>query len=323
MCPNRRNSTVLELPDSADVEAASERVSQWVLNTPLLGGRSLNALVDCDLHFKCENLQRTGSFKFRGATNTLLQLLESGPCAGVATHSSGNHGAALALAAREFNVPAHVVIPENATAVKRQAIEIYGAQVVSCGETLAEREAALAEVVARTGAEFVPPYNDARVIAGQGTAALEMIHAQPELDEVWVPVGGGGLASGTLLALRHRGVSVFGVEPALADDARDSLKKGEIQPQLPPRTIADGLRTALGPITFEILRGFELPICTVSEQAIIAAQRLLWNRLKLVVEPSGAVAFAGLLSCAEAEPQRFRNRRIGVLISGGNCAFPG
>lgn len=309
------------LPDFADVRAARERLKGHVLETPVFGRRSLNTQVGCEIYFKCENLQRTGSFKYRGASNAVM-LLEQNAERGVATHSSGNHGAALALAARERGVPAYIVVPDNAPATKRQAIEIYGGRLIESGPTLAEREATLAGVLEETGAHFVPPYNHGSVIAGQATAALELHDAQPDLEEVWVPVGGGGLASGTVLAMQERGVRVVGAEPALADDAYWSLRKGEIQPPKPPLTVADGLRTALGTLTFTILSRYGLNIVRVGEDEILAAQRLIWSRLKLVVEASSAVPFAALLQTVAAAPEVYRGRRVGILLSGGNVQFP-
>ena len=314
-------SDPLPLPGLEEVLAARARLQGRVLKTPVFGGRSLNSQFGCELFFKCENLQRTGSFKYRGATNAVLQLDENSK-RGVTTHSSGNHGAALALAAAEQSIPAHIVVPANATRAKREAIVRYGGRVIDCGPSLAEREAALARVREETGAEFVAPYNDARVIAGQGTAVLELLDEQPDIDDVWVPVGGGGLASGTVLAITGRRVRVLGAEPELADDAYWSLEKGAIQPPRPPLTIADGLRTALGSLTFAILHQYRLPIVCVSEQAIFDAQRLIWERLKLVVEPSAAVPLAGLIVALGQSPGDFRGRRIGILLSGGNLQLP-
>lgn len=312
----------LALPDFDDVRAARARLEGRVLETPVFAGRSLNAQLGCTIFFKCENLQRTGSFKYRGASNSVL-LLGADAGRGVATHSSGNHGAALALAARERGIPAYIVVPDNAPATKRRAIEIYGGRLITSGPSLAEREATLADVLAETGAHFVPPYNHGPVIAGQATAALELHDAQPQLDEVWVPVGGGGLASGTVLAMQERGVRVVGAEPELADDAYWSLRRGAIQPPKPPLSIADGLRTALGTLTFAILSRYGLNIVRVGEDEILAAQRLIWSRLKLVVEPSAAVPFAALSKTVAADPDAYRGRRVGVLLSGGNVAFPG
>lgn len=303
-------------PCLSDVLAARERLDGRVHQTPVYASRSLDALVGCSIVFKCENLQRSGSFKARGALNTLLQLDADELRLGVATHSSGNHGAALAMAAQDLGIAATIVVPANAPATKRSAIAAYGAQIVECGPTLAEREAALAEVVVATGAIFVAPYNDSRVIAGQGTTALELIESHPAVEQIWVPVGGGGLASGCVLVVQNTGVRVVASEPELADDAFRSLASGELQPALPPRTIADGLRTALGPLNFEILRDYALTIHRVSEAEISAAQKLLMQRLKLVVEPSAAVPFAGLLNVSRL--QQLDARCVGVVLTGGN-----
>jgi len=309
------------LPDRGAVEAAAERLAGKVLETPVVHRESFCRWLGCNVYFKCETFQRTGSFKFRGATHAISRLDEAAREAGVTTHSSGNHGAALALAARDAGLPARIVVPRGANPLKRAAIEAYGGQIVDCGETLAEREAALARVCEETGAVFVPPYDHPDIVAGQGTAALELVRTVSGLDEVWVPVGGGGLAGGTLLALAPES-TVIGVEPELADDAYWSLERGEIQPQRPPRTIADGLRTALGELPFALFRRYGLTIRTVSEADIVNAQRLLWQRLKLVVEPSGAVPLAGLLEAVAAEPARYARARVGVILSGGNAAFP-
>ncbi len=307
---------MIRRPCLSDVLAARERLDGRVHQTPVYTSRSLDALVGCSIVFKCENLQRSGSFKARGALNTLLQLDADELRLGVATHSSGNHGAALAMAAQDLGIAATIVVPANAPATKRSAIAAYGAQIVECGPTLAEREAALAEVVVATGAIFVAPYNDSRVIAGQGTTALELIESHPAVEQIWVPVGGGGLASGCVLVAQNTGVRVVASEPELADDAFRSLASGELQPALPPRTIADGLRTALGPLNFEILRDYALTIHRVSEAEICAAQKLLMQRLKLVVEPSAAVPFAGLLNVSRL--QQLDARCVGVILTGGN-----
>lgn len=307
---------MIRRPCLSDVLAARERLDGRVHQTPVYASRSLDALVGCSIVFKCENLQRSGSFKARGALNTLLQLDADELRLGVATHSSGNHGAALAMAAQDLGIAATIVVPANAPATKRSAIAAYGAQIVECGPTLAEREAALAEVVVATGAIFVAPYNDSRVIAGQGTTALELIESHPAVEQIWVPVGGGGLASGCVLVVQNTGVRVVASEPELADDAFRSLASGELQPALPPRTIADGLRTALGPLNFEILRDYALTIHRVSEAEISAAQKLLMQRLKLVVEPSAAVPFAGLLNVSRL--QQLDARCVGVILTGGN-----
>lgn len=304
------------LPTLADVLAAAERLRPHVHRTPVLTCATLDGLAGARLFFKCENFQKAGAFKFRGATNAVLSLADDEAARGVATHSSGNHAAALALAAGRRGLAAHIVMPETAPPVKRAAVAAYGGRIRFCAPTLAAREAALAEVVAATGATVVHPYNDPRVIAGQGTAALELLAEVPELDAIVAPVGGGGLLSGTALAAagaepRPR---VIGVEPAAADDARLSLAEGRIVPAGDPRTVADGLRTALGDLTFAILRRHAERIVAVSEDAIVAAMRLIWERMKIVVEPSSAVVLAALL----ADEAGLRGRRVGLILSGGN-----
>ncbi|TNF88489.1 MAG: threonine/serine dehydratase [Gammaproteobacteria bacterium] len=319
--------TALQLPDCSDVLAAAARISDRVLKTPTLSRASLNESLGFEVVFKCENLQRTGSFKFRGASNAVGRLVETLASADerpvVTTHSSGNHGAALALAASQAGLDSIVVVPKGANPLKRAAVERYGGQIVDSGETLADREASLATVVDEHDAFFIPPYDHPDIIAGQGTAALELMEEAGALDEVWVPVGGGGLASGTLLALSGASDTVVrGVEPELADDAYWSLLKGSIQPQKPPLTVADGLRTALGQIPFQLFQQHRLSISRVSEAEILTAQALVWQRLKLVVEPSGVVPLAGLLAAARAEPEAYRGGRYGVIFSGGNALLP-
>jgi threonine dehydratase len=308
------------LPGREDVLAARDRLRGTVLETGVAERASVSDWVGCSVFFKCENQQRSGSFKYRGASNAVFQLDDT--VADAATHSSGNHGAALALAARNRGIRAHVVMPAGANPKKREAVIRYGGRVVDSGETLAEREAALETVLEETGAACVPPYDHPHVIAGQGTAALEFASQVPDLDELWVPVGGGGLASGSLLALSDSPTRVVGVEPELADDAFWSLEKGELQPQRPPKTIADGLRTALGSQPFEIFRRFGLRIVTVSEAEIESAQRAIWERLKLVVEPSGAAPLAGLVRAVRSNPGEYTGKRVGVILSGGNALYP-
>jgi threonine dehydratase len=268
------------------------------------------------LFFKCENLQVAGAFKARGAMNAVFSLSDREAKLGVATHSSGNHAAALALAARRRGIRAYVVMPENAPAVKQRAVAEYGAEIVRCKPTLAAREEGLSEVIARTGAVVVHPYDDLRIIAGQGTAALELCQEVSDLDVIMAPVGGGGLLSGTALAVR--GVSprtrVLGAEPELADDAFRSLQAGRIIPSTYPETIADGLRTSLGDLTFPIIRQHVDAIVTVGEAGIVAAMRAIWERMKLVVEPSAAVPLAAILSGRVD----LTGKRVGIILSGGN-----
>ncbi len=298
----------------ANLEQASARLAKVVRRTPVETCRTLDEREGASLFFKCEHLQRGGAFKLRGASNAVLSLSETEATRGVATHSSGNHAAALALAARRRGVEATIVMPVDAPAIKRAAVEEYGARIVPCGPTLADREATLAAVVEMSGATVVHPYDDARVIAGQATAARELFEQVPELDVVIAPVGGGGLLSGTALAARYFSprTLVVGAEPALADDAAESLRLGVRQGQRPPRTIADGLRTALGALPFAILRACEVPIEVVPEAAIVAAMRMTWERAKMPIEASAAVAVA------VATSGRYAGKRVGVVLSGGN-----
>ena len=311
----------MDLPDFEDVRAAHARIRERVHRTPVMTCRTLDAMVGARLFFKCENLQRVGAFKFRGATHAVLCLDQAAAARGVVTHSSGNHAQALALAARERGIPATVVMPEGSPAVKVAAVRGYGARVVFCANTLAAREQACAEVQAASGATLVHAYDDARVIAGQGTAALELLEEVGPLDMVVAPVGGGGLMAGTALAVHGLApeARVWGAEPALADDAARSLASGALQPPLPPVSVADGLRTALCPRTFAILRQHLEGIGTCPEDSILPAARLLGERMKLVVEPSGAVPLACLLEGTVPG----RGLRVGVLLSGGNVDLGG
>jgi len=303
-------------PYFEDVLAAAERIQGHVHRTPVITCAGIDGIAGAEIHFKCENLQKVGAFKARGATNAVLALDEDAARRGVATHSSGNHAAALARAARLRGVPAHIVMPATAPPVKRAAVEGYGAEITECEPTLEAREATLREVVARTGATYIHPYDEPMVIAGQGTAALELITDVPDLELVLAPVGGGGLLSGTAIAVSgsRPEIEVWGTEPAGADDAFRSLRDGRLHPSVEPRTIADGLLTALSERTFRILRNHVGGILRVSEEGIVRAMRLLWERAKLVVEPSGAVPLAAVLEHRE----RFAGRRVGIILSGGN-----
>ncbi|NOY89753.1 MAG: pyridoxal-phosphate dependent enzyme [Deltaproteobacteria bacterium] len=305
------------LPSLEDVRAAARRIAPHIHRTPVMRSRTLDAMANASLYFKCENLQRVGAFKMRGATNAIFSLSDAVARRGVATHSSGNHAQAVALAAKLRGVDAHVVMPEDAPEVKRAAAESYGARIVTCASNLRAREQTLAEVVEATGATPIHPYDDARVIAGQGTAALELLEQEPELDVLIAPVGGGGLLSGSALAASSQGgaLRVIGAEPAAADDAFRSLESGQRQPSLDPVTLADGLRTALGELPFRILREHDVRIRLVDEPEIVGAMRLVWERMKLLIEPSAAVAVATALFDAEAG---LAGMRVGVLLSGGN-----
>lgn len=299
-----------------DIRQAAERIRPHAHRTPVMTCRSLDERVGAQVFMKCENLQKVGAFKFRGACNAVFSLSPDEAARGVATHSSGNHAQALALAARMRGIPAYIVMPRNAPAVKQAAVAGYGGIITLCEPTLAARESTLAEVVAATGAEVVHPYNDARVIAGQGTAALELLADVPALDVIMAPVGGGGLLSGTAIAARAVApqIRVIAAEPAGADDAFRSLALGHIVPSEKPQTIADGLLTSLGDLTFPIIREHVEQIVTVSDAAIVAAMKFVWERAKLVVEPSGVVPIAALWE----ETIDLRGLRVGVILSGGN-----
>lgn len=307
-------TTVFQAPTFDDIVAAARRIAPYVHRTPVLHSTALSELLGARVDFKCENFQKAGAFKSRGACNAVFSLSDAEAARGVATHSSGNHAAALARAAQLCRIPAYVVMPRNAPRVKRAAVEGYGGTVVDCEPTLAAREAAAAEVVARTGAAFVHPYDDPRVIAGQGTALLEVYEAGLRPDLVLAPVGGGGLISGTALTARAvlPDARVYGAEPAGADDAARSLATGVLQPQTAPRTIADGLRTALSPLTFDLIRANVDGIVTVEEAAIVEAMRAVWHHLKIVIEPSCAVPVAALLE------RKVRAQHAVVILTGGN-----
>ena len=294
-----------------DVFAAARRIAGHVHRTPVLVSRTIDALLGAEIHFKCENLQRTGAFKIRGATNAVRSLPVDTEV--VATHSSGNHGAALALAAAEMGLRAIVVVPKDARPSKRAAIERYGGEIAPCEPTLAARETTLEDVCRRTGATFVPPYDDERIIAGAGTAALELLEDCPGLDQTWVPVGGGGLAAGTVVAADGAAEVILG-EPRLACDAKLSLESGVLHEPLPPKTVADGLRTSLGRRNFDILRAAGTRVCLASEDGIRQWTRLLAAVMKIVIEPSAAVTLASI-----AENPGVAQGRVGIILSGGNA----
>ena len=304
------------VPNFHDVEEAAGRIEGMVHRTPVMTNSSLNGRVGAQVFCKCENFQKAGAFKFRGASNAVMALPDSQALRGVATHSSGNHGAALALAASLRGVPARIVMPSNAPQSKRAAVAAYGGTIVYCEPTLEAREATLEAVVRETGAVFVHPYNNAKVIAGQGTAALELCAEVPHLDVILAPVGGGGLVSGTALtaAACSAGTRVVAAEPEAADDAYRSLQAGTILSANDPNTVADGLRTSLGELTFAIIRSHVAQIVTVSEEAIVAAMHYVWERMKIVIEPSSAVPIAALLDGR----LDLAGQRIGVILTGGN-----
>lgn len=305
-----------DLPTAADVLAAAARIAPHAHRTPMLTSGSLDEMTGAQLFFKCENFQRSGAFKFRGACNAVWAMDETTAARGVVTHSSGNHGAALALAARGRGIPAHVVVPEGAVASKLAAIEAYGAVLHRCAPTMAAREAMAAQVQAATGARLVHPFMDPHVIAGQGTAALELLAEAGRLDIVMTPVGGGGLVCGTALAARGHDprVQVYGAEPEGAADAFESLRQGRRVTDLVPDTVCDGLRGTIGPINLELLQAHRVQVLLVSDDETLAAMRLAWERLKVIIEPSCATVLAAVLRY----PGHFAGRRVGLILSGGN-----
>ncbi|GGK85036.1 pyridoxal-phosphate dependent enzyme [Rufibacter glacialis] len=299
-----------------DLIATQTRISPYIHRTPILTSRLLNEIAGADLYFKCENFQRMGAFKMRGAMNAVLQLSEEQKARGVVTHSSGNFAQALALAAQSVGAPAYIVMPENAPQVKKEAVKGYSGQIIECASTPIAREEVAAQVEKETGAFFIHPSNDEAVILGQGTAALELLEDQPDLAYIFSPVGGGGLIAGTALAAHFYGKNckVIGGEPFEADDAYRSLQSGKIESNTSTNTVADGLRTQLGDINFPIIRQYVDRIIRVEETEITQALRLIWERMKIIVEPSSAVALAALLR----EKETFACQKIGVILSGGN-----
>ncbi|KZC16930.1 serine dehydratase [Rhodanobacter sp. FW510-R12] len=304
------------LPDFAQILDAAARIAPYASVTPVLRSAMLDALSGAELHFKCENLQRGGAFKFRGACNAVWSLSDGQAARGVVTHSSGNHGNALALAAATRGIAAHVVVPEGAVRAKLEAIERAGAVLHRCAPTQAAREAKCAEVQRATGAELVHPYADTRVMAGQGTLALELLQQVPGLDALVTPVGGGGLASGVAIAAHgvDPALALFGAEPLGADDAARSLAQGSRVTSVVPDTVCDGLRALVGEHNLDALRTHRVEAITVSDVETVAAMRLLWSELKQVVEVSSATVLAAVLQ----QRQRFAGRRVGLVLTGGN-----
>jgi len=298
------------------IQQAAERIKPYVHRTPVLTNESLDQRVGAQVFLKCENMQKVGAFKFRGACNAVYSLSDEEARSGVCTHSSGNHAQALALAARLRDIPAFIVMPDNAPQVKKDAVAGYGGQITFCEPTLQARESTMESIRLDTGAAVIHPYNDERVIAGQGTAALELLEDVPDLDIIITPVGGGGLLSGTAIAATEskKGIRVIAGEPELADDAYRSMQAGEIIPSVNPKTVADGLLTSLGTLTFPIICERVEQIVTVSEQGIIDSMKFIWERAKLVIEPSAAVAVAVLWE----EKIDLSGLKVGVILSGGN-----
>lgn len=303
-------------PTFSDVLAAAARIAPHAHVTPVLQSSSLNDLVGAKLYFKCENFQRAGAFKFRGACNAVWNLSEQDAVNGVVTHSSGNHGAALALAAKTRNIPAHIVVPDGANPAKLKAIEQAGGKITFCRNTMKDRDDTAEDIRQKTGALLVHPYTNVDVIAGQGTAALECLQQSPPLDFMIAPVGGGGLISGTMIAVAGKGKNcrVFGAEPAGAADAYESLKANRRITDIVSDTICDGLRATVGEINLHIMQAHQLEIFTVSDAETIVAMRLIWERLKILAEPSCATALAAVIK----NKQQFTGKKIGLIITGGN-----
>ncbi|HCD51514.1 MAG TPA: serine dehydratase [Balneolaceae bacterium] len=305
-----------QVPSFSDIKEAQKVIAPFAHRTPVLSSTSINKITGSELLFKSENFQKVGAFKFRGACNAVMSLSDEDARKGVATHSSGNHAQALALAAKLRGIPAHVVMPENAPKVKVAAVKDYGAEITFCEATLPARESTLAEVIEKTGAQMIHPYNNAYIIAGQGTAALELLEDHPDLDVILAPVGGGGLMSGTAIASKgiKPSIKVIGTEPELADDAYRSFKAKKLIPLDATTTIADGLRTSLGTLTFEAISEYVDEIVTVSEEGIIAAMRLIWERMNIIIEPSCAVPLAAVLE----KNIDLNGKKAGIILSGGN-----
>ena len=304
------------IPTLADMLVAHERIKPYIHRTPVLTSQYLNDLTGAELFFKCENLQKAGAFKARGASNAVFGLTEEQAAKGVATHSSGNHGTCLSYAAGRRGIPCTVVMPHTAPQAKKDAVRGYGGRVVECEPSTTSREAVFAEVVAQTGAEFVHPYNDPRVIAGQGTCSRELLEQVPGLDAVIAPIGGGGMISGTCLTLSNLAphVKIYAAEPEQADDAYRSFKAGHIIADDAPVTVADGLKVPLKDLTWHFVKNHVTDILTASEQEIIDAMLLTWKRMKIVIEPSCAVPLATILKNKDV----FAGKRVGVIITGGN-----
>lgn len=304
------------IPTFDDVVAAHERITPYIHKTPVLTSTTIDAIAGAQLFFKCENLQKAGAFKARGASNAVFGLSDKDAARGVATHSSGNHGLCLSYAAGRRGIPCTVVMPRTAPQAKKDAVRGYGGRVVECEPSTSSREAVFAQVVAESGAEFVHPYNDPRVIAGQGTCSRELASQVPDLDAVIAPIGGGGMVSGTCLTLSTIApkVKIYAAEPEQADDAARSFRAGHIIADDAPETVADGLKVPLKDLTWHFVQRHVTDILTVSEEEIVEAMKLIWKRMKIIAEPSSAVPLAAILK----NPDVFRGKRIGVVITGGN-----
>jgi threonine dehydratase len=309
----------MRLPELSDIQTAYSRIRPFVHNTPVMKSQQLNELFNCELFFKCENFQKVGAFKFRGATNAVLSMSSEERRRGVITHSSGNHAAALALAARMNGIKASIVMPENAPAVKKNAVAGYGAEITFCKPTLQAREKATLLIMEKTGATLIHPYDNFNVICGQGTAALEFLQEKGDLEIVIAPVGGGGLMSGTSVYVKgiNKNIQVIGAEPEKANDAFISFTTGVLTPSVNPVTCADGLLTSLSELTYSVIRKNVDKILTVKEDSIIECMLLVWERMKIIIEPSSAT----VLAVVKENPGLFKSKKIGLIISGGNVDF--
>lgn len=306
----------LVIPTYQDVCVAHERVAPWIHETPVLTSQTFNGMVGAELFFKCESFQKAGAFKVRGATNAVFSLDEATAAKGVATHSSGNHALSLSRAAQCRGIPCKVVMPHTAPQAKMQAVEAYGGEITTCEPSLSDRERTLEGIIEQTGSHFVHPYNDPRVIAGQGTCSKELISQVGQLDAVVAPIGGGGMISGSALTCSAiaPNTRVYAAEPSQADDAYRSFKAGYIIPDDAPDTIADGLRVSLRPYTWHFVSNHVSDVLLATEDEIVDAMRLVWKRMKIVIEPSSAVAVAAILK----NPDLFAGQRVGVIVTGGN-----
>ena len=309
----------MRIPELADIKAAHSKIRPFIHNTPVMKSNQLNELFNCELFFKCENFQKVGAFKFRGATNAVLSLSSAERSKGVVTHSSGNHAAALALAARMSGITAKIVMPENAPVVKKNAVSGYGADITFCKPTLQAREEATRQIIEKTGATLIHPYDNFNVICGQGTAALELLQEIEDLAIVVAPVGGGGLLSGTSACVKGitKNIQVIGAEPLNANDAFISFTTGVLTPSVNPVTCADGLLTSLSELTFSVIKKNTDKILTAKEDSIIECMLLIWERMKIIIEPSSAT----VLAVVKENPDLFHGKKTGLIISGGNVDF--
>lgn len=305
----------MKIPTFTDIAIAHQRISKYIHKTPVLTCNSINEITGADIYFKCENFQKVGAFKFRGACNAVFSMNSNAALSGVGTHSSGNHAQALALAAKMRGIPAYIVMPNNSPQVKIDAVKGYGGQITFCTPTLADREKTMQEIQDQTNCNFIHPYANPLVIAGQGTVAKELIEETPELDFIIAPVGGGGLLSGTLLAVATASrTKVIAAEPEGANDAYKSWNSGTLIPSINPNTIGDGLLTSLGEINFEIIKKYLHNILTANDEQAIQALKLIWERMKILIEPSSAFPLAVLI----ANKQIFAGKKVGIIVSGGN-----